>query len=93
MSDGTQSSGAAGGGHDPWAPPEPGLSLNKDQPAAPGAGQPPAQPPSVHEQATVTDLPTGGYAQPNFAPPAPPVQPAPGFWRAHPARLRRPRHG
>ncbi|RRQ77460.1 DUF4190 domain-containing protein [Streptomyces griseofuscus] len=71
VSDGTQSSGAAGGGHDPWAPPEPGLSLNKDQPAAPGAGQPPAQPPSVHDQATVTDLPTGGYAQPNFAPPVP----------------------
>nr|WP_285560342.1 DUF4190 domain-containing protein [Streptomyces hygroscopicus] len=85
MSDGTQSSGAAGGGHDPWAPPEQRLSLDKNQPTAPGVGQPPVQPPSVHDQATVTDLPTGGFAQPGFAPPAPPAGGTPGFGAPVPA--------
>lgn len=79
VTDGTQSSGAAGGGHDPWAPPEQRPSLEKHQPPAPA----PAQPPSVHDQATVTDLPTGGHAQPNFAPPGQgfgaPTPPPPAF--------------
>ncbi|MGW4566170.1 DUF4190 domain-containing protein [Streptomyces sp. NPDC004561] len=72
MTDGTQSSGAAGGGHDPWAPPEQRLSLDKNpQPGPDGAGAA-AQPPSVHDQATMISMPADGFAPPvpGFAPPA-----------------------
>ncbi|WP_239158096.1 DUF4190 domain-containing protein [Streptomyces sp. SID13726] len=52
---------------DPWAPPEGGPSLEKGP-----------QPPTVHDQATVTSVPGGGYG---FPPPgtAGPVQGPPGY--------------
>ncbi|WP_028808500.1 DUF4190 domain-containing protein [Streptomyces canus] len=68
MADGTQSSGD---GRDPWAPPESGPSLEK----SPSPGQPPS--PSVHDHATVTSVPDGGYgfpppgAAPGYGYPAP----------------------
>ncbi|MFJ8468387.1 DUF4190 domain-containing protein [Streptomyces swartbergensis] len=55
MTDPTQPGG--GGGHDPWAPPENRPSLDKDQP-------PTAGPPSVHDQATVTSMPSAGFTPP-----------------------------
>jgi hypothetical protein len=55
MTDATQPGGEAGGGHDPWAPPEHKPSLDKTQPPA-------QQPPSVHDQATVTSMPADGFA-------------------------------
>lgn len=79
MSDATQPSGDAGGGHDPWAPPESRPSLSKDQ--TPGATQPSApQSPSVHDQATIASLPADGFAAPGPAPAdyAPPGYPPPG---------------
>lgn len=83
VADGTQSGGDAGAGHDPWAPPEHKTSLEKDaRPAAPGLpsypqDQPPAsqQPPSVHDQATVTSMPNDGFAAPGYGPPAHGQQP------------------
>ncbi|MEU4468590.1 DUF4190 domain-containing protein [Streptomyces sp. NPDC024017] len=51
MTDATQ---PGGGSHDPWAPPESTPSLDKNQTP---------QPPSVHDQATVTSMP-------GFTPPA-----------------------
>lgn len=67
MSDATQPSGDAGGGHDPWAPPESRPSLSKDQ--TPGTPQPSApQPPSVHDQATIASFPADGFAAPGPAP-------------------------
>ncbi|WDV54873.1 DUF4190 domain-containing protein [Streptomyces coeruleorubidus] len=59
MTDPTQP--GSGGGHDPWAPPENRPSLNKDQP-------PTAGPPSVHDQATVTSMPTAGFTPPTGTP-------------------------
>ncbi|MGC5038020.1 DUF4190 domain-containing protein [Streptomyces sp. DT190] len=57
MTDPTQP--GPGGGHDPWAPPDNKPSLDK--------GQPPTQgPPSVHDQATVTSMPSAA----GFTPPA-----------------------
>ncbi|MFF0018195.1 DUF4190 domain-containing protein [Streptomyces sp. NPDC005374] len=58
MTDASQSGGEAGAGRDPWAPPESGPSLEKSQ--SPGADQPP----SVHDQATVTSVPNDGYGYP-----------------------------
>ncbi|MER5210802.1 DUF4190 domain-containing protein [Streptomyces sp. NPDC002838] len=76
MTDATQPSGEANGGRDPWAPPENGPSLDKDR--APGAGQPSGpQPPSVHDQATVTSMPTDGFAAPGYPPPGYPASGAP----------------
>ncbi|WP_030951895.1 DUF4190 domain-containing protein [Streptomyces sp. NRRL S-481] len=59
-----------GGGHDPWAPPENKPSLEKHQPPAQG-------PPSVHDQATVTSMPSVGFTPPTGpgAVPPPPVAP------------------
>ncbi|WP_284437527.1 DUF4190 domain-containing protein [Streptomyces sp. TUS-ST3] len=67
MADGTQSSGEAG--RDPWAAPESGPSLEKSP--SPGDGQPPSS--SVHDQATVTSMPNGGYGfpPPGYGYPAP----------------------
>ncbi|MFD6172251.1 DUF4190 domain-containing protein [Streptomyces coeruleorubidus] len=58
MTDPTQ---PGGGGHDPWAPPENRPSLDKDQP-------PTAGPPSVHDQATVTSMPSAGFTPPAGTP-------------------------
>ncbi|MET9392400.1 DUF4190 domain-containing protein [Streptomyces sp. NPDC006624] len=58
MTDPTQPDG--GGGHDPWAPPEHKPSLDKNP--APG-------PPSVHDQATVTSMPSVGFTPPVGTPP------------------------
>ncbi|CAL9587833.1 DUF4190 domain-containing protein [Streptomyces sp. NPDC057838] len=60
MTDPTQPGG--GGGHDPWAPPEHQPSLDKDQPPVQG-------PPSVHDQATVTSMPSAGFTPPAGTPP------------------------
>ncbi|MDK1344222.1 DUF4190 domain-containing protein [Streptomyces sp. 378] len=54
MTDATQPDG---GSHDPWAPPESKPSLDKD---------PAPQPPSVHDQATVTSMP--GFTPPTGTP-------------------------
>ncbi|CAM5504902.1 DUF4190 domain-containing protein [Streptomyces griseorubiginosus] len=62
MAEGTQSGGE--GGRDPWAAPESGPSLEKSPP-----------PPSVHDQNTVTSVPSDGYG---FPPPAP-AGPTPGY--------------
>ncbi|MBR8639391.1 DUF4190 domain-containing protein [Streptomyces tuirus] len=76
MTDPTQP--GAGGGHDPWAPPENKPSLDKDQTPVQG-------PPSVHDQATVTSMPSAGFTPPTGTPqfdntgtgavPPPPVAP------------------
>ncbi|MFJ8594909.1 DUF4190 domain-containing protein [Streptomyces sp. NPDC093598] len=73
MTDATQPDG---GSHDPWAPPESTPSLDKN---------PAPQPPSVHDQATVTSMPgfTPPTGTPQFDPsgagtgavPPPPVAP------------------
>ncbi|MFD8910909.1 DUF4190 domain-containing protein [Streptomyces sp. NPDC059575] len=58
-----------GAGYDPWAPPASGPSLEKGAPApgaAPGA-QPPVPPSSVHDQATMTSLPSAGFGPPPVA--------------------------
>ncbi|MFD8393690.1 DUF4190 domain-containing protein [Streptomyces sp. NPDC059680] len=73
VSDGAQPSGVPGGDHNPWAPPEHRTSLEKKQP------QPPVQPPSVHDQATMTSLPTDGFAPPASAPGFAPLASPPGF--------------
>ncbi|MCD9876771.1 DUF4190 domain-containing protein [Streptomyces guryensis] len=92
MADQTEPRGGAGADHDPWAPPERKTSLEKGgQPAASGQQphpqdrqpahlQPSAQPPLVHDQATVTSLPGDGFAPPGpgYGPPG--VPPAPGGW-------------
>lgn len=54
MTDATQ---PGGGSHDPWAPPESTPSLDKNQTP---------QPPSVHDQATVTSMP--GFTPPTGTP-------------------------
>ena len=71
----------AGGGQDPWAPPENRPSLDKHP--APGDA---SQPPSVHDQATVTSMPSDGFAAPGDPAPAGPgpadsgpAAPAPGY--------------
>jgi hypothetical protein len=77
MTEPTQSGG--GGGHDPWAPPENRPSLDKQQ-------SPTAGPPSVHDQATVTSMPSAGFTPPTGTPPfdtsgtgaVPPPPAAPG---------------
>jgi hypothetical protein len=56
MTDATQPDG---GSHDPWAPPENKTSLDKNQ-------APP--PPSVHDQATVTSMPSVGFTPPTGTP-------------------------
>ncbi|MET9762138.1 DUF4190 domain-containing protein [Streptomyces sp. NPDC006372] len=55
MTDATQPDG--GGGHDPWAPPENKTSLDKNRTP---------QPPSVHDQPTVTSMP--GFTPPTGTP-------------------------
>ncbi|MEU6145348.1 DUF4190 domain-containing protein [Streptomyces sp. NPDC047081] len=64
------------GEQDPWAPPERKTSLDKGaQPASqdqqpysqaqsPASQQPAGQPPSMHDQATVTSVPSDGFAPP-----------------------------
>lgn len=74
MTDETQAGEGTGAGRDPWAPPEHRTSLEK-QPQQPGvhnepaAQQPTGQPPSVHDQVTVTSMPGGGFAPPGYGPP------------------------
>ncbi|KUL40321.1 DUF4190 domain-containing protein [Streptomyces regalis] len=66
----------AGGGQDPWAPPENRPSLDKNP--APGDA---SQPQSVHDHATVTSMPSDGFAPPGAPAPAGsgPAGPAPGY--------------
>lgn len=59
------------GDKDPWAPPEKGPSLEKSPVS--GGGESP-MPPPVHDQATVTSVPSDGYG---FPPPGPYGYPAP----------------
>ncbi|MFH8975300.1 DUF4190 domain-containing protein [Streptomyces sp. NPDC017890] len=97
MTDAAQPGEGSAGGHNPWAPPEDRPSPAKGyaaggQPSAPGG--PPAgtgpfghqqqsqQPPSVHDQVTVTGMPTAGisippagFTAPEGAVPPPPVAP------------------
>ncbi|MET9969321.1 DUF4190 domain-containing protein [Streptomyces sp. NPDC006356] len=68
MTDTAQPGGEAGGEHDPWAPPENRPSLDKKP--APGAA---SQPPSVHDQATVTSMPSEGFAAPDGTAPTDPA--------------------
>lgn len=73
--------GQAGAGHDPWAPPEDKPSLDKPSlDKHPAAGDA-SQPPSVHDQATVTSMPSDGFAAPGDPAPAGsgPAGPAPGY--------------
>ena len=92
MTDRTPPGAGEGAGFDPWAPPESKLSLDKGaQPPVPGqqpsvqGQQPLAEPPTVHDQATMTSLPGSGFGAPGTAPgqgwsesavPPPPVAPA-----------------
>ncbi|MFF6916731.1 DUF4190 domain-containing protein [Streptomyces sp. NPDC012466] len=64
MTDATQPDG---GSHDPWAPPESKPSLDK---------HPAPQPPSVHDQATVTSMP--GFTPPTGTPQYDPSGPGTG---------------
>ncbi|WP_316959266.1 DUF4190 domain-containing protein [Streptomyces sp. TRM68367] len=77
MTDETQAGGGNGGDRDPWAPPGHRPSLDKQQqPGAqdqPPARQHPAQPPTVHDQATMTSMPSGGFGSPGFGPPGTPT--------------------
>ncbi|MBV7698042.1 DUF4190 domain-containing protein [Streptomyces sp. TRM70350] len=73
MTDGTQS---GGGGHDPWAPPGNKSSLDKNQ--APDAAPSTPQPPSVHDQATVTSMPSAGFTPPAGTTPFDYSGPGPG---------------
>ncbi|MFA3876813.1 DUF4190 domain-containing protein [Streptomyces sp. MMCC 100] len=85
MTDEIRPGGDSAGGHDPWAPPESGPSLDKgagagqaQEPPRPSASDapPPWQPPpGVHDQATITSMPGAGYAAPDSAVPPPPVAP------------------
>ncbi|MQY39301.1 hypothetical protein SRB17_73230 [Streptomyces sp. RB17] len=83
VSDGAQPGGASGGDYNPWAPPEHRPSLEKKP--LEQQDQPPAQPPSVHDQATQISLPSDGFAPPApgltppAAPPGFPPPAAPGF--------------
>ncbi|WP_369392175.1 DUF4190 domain-containing protein [Streptomyces sp. CG1] len=77
MSHGAQPSGASGGDYNPWAPPEHRTSLEKKP--AEVQNQPPGQPPSVHDQATMTSLPADGFPPPVSAPGYTPPAPHPGF--------------
>ncbi|MEV5438236.1 DUF4190 domain-containing protein [Streptomyces sp. NPDC052682] len=98
MTDATQPGGDMAGGHDPWAPPERKTSLDKgpgtaagqppqgpDVPASAGpSGQFAPQPPSVHDQATVTSLPAAGFTPPGAAAPAAGAAPYDGSGSAVP---------
>ncbi|WP_399889668.1 DUF4190 domain-containing protein [Streptomyces sp. BBFR51] len=86
MTDSIQPGGDSAGGHDPWAPPESGPSLDKgagagagqqpqEPPRPPVADTPPWQPPPVHDQATVTSMPNAGFGAPDSAVPPPPLAP------------------
>ncbi|GAA3954803.1 DUF4190 domain-containing protein [Streptomyces marokkonensis] len=90
MTDAAQPGEGSAGGHDPWAPPEDGPSSAKGRAAAQQPWEPvrpPAdagpfgqrQPPSVHDQVTVTGVPTGGMSMPpaGHAAPADRVPPPP----------------
>ncbi len=54
MSDSTQQPGGGPAPRDPWAPPDSGVDLGKQ-----GAQTPP---PAVHDQPTVTSMPSAGPA-------------------------------
>ncbi|MFI1365270.1 DUF4190 domain-containing protein [Streptomyces griseochromogenes] len=76
MTDRTQPGAGEGAGFDPWAPPDSKPSLDKGaQQPAPGQQppvqdqQPPVRPPSVHDQATMTSLPSSGFGAPGFGAP------------------------
>lgn len=85
MTDAIRPDGEPSGGHDPWAPPESGPSLDKGAGAGqpPRPSQPPASdvpppwqpPPGVHDQATVTSMPGAGFTGPDSAVPPPPLAP------------------
>ncbi len=68
VADQTQPGGGAAPEDDPWAPPERKTSLDKG-PRAQTPGSP--QPPSVHDQATMTSVPSDGFAPPGAGTPAP----------------------
>ncbi|GAA0916438.1 DUF4190 domain-containing protein [Streptomyces thermoalcalitolerans] len=81
MTDATQPGGPNSGNRDPWAPPERGTSLNKnDTPPPAGPAQPSGTPtvadgvagpqgPSVHDQPTIASMPGAGFAPPHSPPP------------------------
>ncbi|MEU5092520.1 DUF4190 domain-containing protein [Streptomyces sp. NPDC021356] len=83
MTDGTRAGEDAGSGDNPWAPPESGSSLEKRPPAP---EQPPAAPPSVHDQATMAAMPATpppgfpppGHGTPADVPPGAPADAVPG---------------
>lgn len=85
MTDEIRPDGDSAGGHDPWAPPESGPSLDKgagagqpqEPPRPPVSDAPPPwlPPPTVHDQATVTSMPNAGFGAPPSAVPPPPVAP------------------
>ncbi|MFE3473250.1 MULTISPECIES: DUF4190 domain-containing protein [unclassified Streptomyces] len=82
MSDNTEQPGGGAAPRDPWAPPDSGVELGKkDAPTPP--------PPAVHDQQTVTSMPSagpapdgtgpiptgGGFGAPPSAVPPPPIGP------------------
>ncbi|MEU1048214.1 DUF4190 domain-containing protein [Streptomyces sp. NPDC005897] len=85
MTDAIRPDGEGTGGHDPWAPPESGPSLDKGagagqpqtppQPPASDAPPPWQPPPGVHDQATVTSMPGAAFTGPDAAVPPPPLAP------------------
>ncbi|MGW5799468.1 DUF4190 domain-containing protein [Streptomyces bacillaris] len=82
MSDNTEQPGGGAAPRDPWAPPDSGVELGKKD-----AANPP--PPAVHDQQTVTSMPSagpapdgtgpiptgGGFGPPPSAVPPPPIGP------------------
>ncbi|MEU6941389.1 hypothetical protein ABZ943_32510, partial [Streptomyces rubiginosohelvolus] len=55
MSDNTEQPGGGAAPRDPWAPPDSGVELGKKDAATP-------PPPAVHDQQTVTSMPSAGPA-------------------------------
>ncbi|AXI74326.1 DUF4190 domain-containing protein [Streptomyces bacillaris] len=82
MSDNTEQPGGGAAPRDPWAPPDSGVELGKKDAATP-------PPPAVHDQQTVTSMPSagpapdgtgpiptgGGFGPPPSAVPPPPIGP------------------
>ncbi|WP_411080609.1 DUF4190 domain-containing protein [Streptomyces sp. cmx-18-6] len=87
MSDNTEQPGGGAAPRDPWAPPDSRVELGK-----PGASTPP---PAVHDQPTVTSMPSagdgtgpipapGGFGPPPSAVPPPPTGPQSSAYAAPP---------
>ncbi|MFJ8645021.1 DUF4190 domain-containing protein [Streptomyces sp. NPDC093546] len=68
--------------NDPWAPPDSRPPQDRVEPV---------KPPAVHEQPTVTSMPTGGDVPPPPIAPGGPAQPAPGPY-GYPAPASAPTH-